>query len=265
MVIVVISTLKVNRNFKTNCKQSMPPKFRFSKKVTALISVPLGGIFAVIQAFFVINGLLFLIHLTTKTDMTLALGLIYALGIFVCALFTSTVGLLELKWNAVIMGTIAGLAFLNLSGELAHFQIFFTLFITTLATYIFSMFPGEKLKKPDFKNNLNMIIAGHILCDIVVMISLFASIWIVWIRPLVVIQILLILLGWYILGGCPFTVVEVKLNDNSAKKISQNGFLVYYGRSYFGLKIEELKFETMLDHVFYVGTVIIFLLWFILP
>ncbi|OGI66319.1 hypothetical protein A3A95_01690 [Candidatus Nomurabacteria bacterium RIFCSPLOWO2_01_FULL_39_18] len=243
----------------------MPQEFRFSKNVTTLINIPLGGLFAMIQALFFINGLLWLAGIIFATDINIIFWLICFVGIFICAFFTSLCGLLELKWSAVIMGTIAGLVFVKATGEFTQFQLFFSLFTTTLATYIFSMFPEIKLKKPDFINNLNIIIAGHVFCDIIVMISLFASIWVGWIRPFVLIEILIIILAWYILGGCPFTVVEVKLNDSSAKKIIQHGFLVYYGRSYLGLKIDELKFETMLDHVFYVGTAIIFLLWFVLP
>ena len=76
-----------------------------------LIDVPLGGLFAIIQAFFVISSLSWLAHTSFTTGSSLIFLLVYAIGVFICAVFTSIVGLLELKWNSIIAGILAGLVF----------------------------------------------------------------------------------------------------------------------------------------------------------
>src|SRR3989344_2947402 len=159
-----------------------------------LINIPLGAVFAIIQSLFVINALLWLTSLAPTRAAIF--WLIYAISAFSCAFLTSVAGLLELKWDAIILGTITGLVFIVLNKEGDAISKFIFLSFTALATYIFAALPTINFKRPKFINNLSIIIAGHILCDLIVAGSLLASIWLPWTRPFVAAEVFIILSQW---------------------------------------------------------------------
>ena len=168
---------------------------------------------------------------------------------------------MELYYRWYTSGISIFLDVIYSGGALTQLQVLLLLFLTTFGTYVFCLLVAQP-KNTKFINDLKVIVAAHIICNCIVAISLVTSIWIEWIRPLVFTEALIILLSWYVLDGCPLTIAEAKLlNNGAAKKLLQNGFLVYYGKSYFGIKLDELKLRKILNYVFYIGIAIVFILW----
>ena len=238
--------------------------FRYSKKTVLLLCLTFGSLMSVSQSFLIVALSQYLFGITNPAIITI----LSIVALCFCAISASAVGLMQIDLNAILIGAIMGaiIHWMLMTPpsiqSMPTYNFLLPLTVSLLTTYLIALFSFKKIG-PKILNPRNLLIAAHILCDIILLTSLFASIWLPWTRPFVVAQAGAVLLGWYVLRACPYTIDELKLISNTEKKhLTSQSFLIRYARTWFGL-IMTHKTEGIIDGIFYALTAIAFLSWFI--
>jgi len=238
--------------------------FRYSKTTILLLGLTFGSLLSISQGFLIVALPVYLLGINSMV----AIALLSIVALCFCAVSASAVGLMQIDVKAILIGTVLG-AITNwvivdapIAQNMQSYNFLLPLTVSLLATYFTALFSFKKIG-PKILNPKNLLIIAHILCDVILLSSLFASIWIKWTRPFVAAQVGAVLLGWYVLRACPYTVDELKLISNTQRQhLTSQSFLTRYARAWFGL-IMTHKTEGIIDNIFYALTVIALLSWFV--